>query len=258
MKKIITLLCVVLLLVVGCGNKGLSPQEVFDKASETMSGVDNFAIKLGLEMEATIDGEKQNIAININGKSDVKNKVSDMEIAMNLGNMTFNIKSYAEEVDGKTITYTQNILGDNYTKVVDETASSEMIDLEEISKIINSSKEVKKIKSDIEDLDKYEVTVAREDLDDVFASIGTLTGEDISGLEINSDLVMYAYINKDGYVSKMSIDMTDLIVPEDGVEYNKLLLTMEFSDLNKTTVTIPEDVKANAVEESEEEISVTG
>ncbi len=257
LKKIGIMLCVVLLLVVGCGKKELTPQEVFDEAIKKMETLENASFKMNVEVAAVSEGESQSISVAIDGKIDDKNKMTDMTLDLDLGGISIATQVYTEEVDGNTITYTKDVMGDGYTKTTEPTDSSLDVDFNEVADFFNGKREITKVKSDIDKLDKYEVKITKDDFQEIFGSVSEILDEDMSGIEIKNDLVADIYINEEGYMTKVVIDMKDVIGEIEGVEYTKLSLTIELTDINKTTVTIPDDVRNNAVEEVAEDYDYT-
>lgn len=69
------------------------------------------------------------------------------------------------------------------------------------------------------------------------------TVKEMNGIKFNIDF----YINDKDEIEKVAIDFKEVLKEElEGTEVDKLLLTIEFKDMNNTTVEIPASVKANA------------
>lgn len=245
MKKYFITFCLVLFLLVGCGNEK-TPQEVFEEASQKMEKIDNLTIKMKMEFGIEQDNEIQNVDMNIIAKIDEMSKMTDMDISMDMGGMAFNIKSYTETVDGKNITYTKNLLGEGYTKTTSD-IEEDTLDTDEMTDMLDDVNNIKEVESDIKGMKKYEASFSKEDIQKLMEMSGEFTGEE--NIQIVSDLTIPVYIDNEGYVRKMVMDMTDFIAPVEGMSYTKVAVTFEFSDFNNTTVSIPENVKTSASEE---------
>ena len=119
---------------------------------------------------------------------------------------------------------------------------------------IDSGKDIKKVHSDIDKMTKYEITVTNENLKKMLNSAASMTGNDEGeNININGDLKIPVYIDADGNISKMIMDMTNLVGSTDNTKYNKILFDFEFNNFNNTTVLIPSDVKTNATEPTDSE-----
>ena len=67
--------------------------------------------------------------------------------------------------------------------------------------------------------------------------------KELNGMKFNIDF----YINGNDEIAKVTMDFKELLKEQlEGTEVDKLLLTVEFKDMNNTTVEIPAKVKANA------------
>lgn len=244
MKKFVALLSAVALLMCGCSEKKKAPEEVMKKSEELFTTAENITVKMVMDMEMEYEGEKSSMKIDANVKMDIKNDIMDMDMSMDMGGMSFDVKTYSEKVDGKQITYTQDLFGDGWTKSTDEEEEST-----EVSNFIPNGTNIKEVKSDIDGMTKYEMTITADEVNELMGETGDLAGTE--EMTFKENVVLEVYVNEEGYIGKMVMDLTDVYETTEGTEENitKCVVTFEFSNLNKTSVSIPEDVKNSAVEE---------
>lgn len=238
--------------VTGCGNSNKDYDTVIDDARKKMEGLSNYSMTMEMNMGMKASGIEMTIPMTADMKIDNKSNIAQMNMSVSMFGMKVTTESYMDMSGEQTITYTKETLGEGWTKEYSENATN----FQEFTSITENSSKIEKKKSDEKDADRYAVTISKEKMQDLLSeSMGTM-GSDTEGYEIASDVVVDLYINKkSGYITKMSMDLKDVIkMDESEGELTECTFTFTFADFDKLgTITIPEDVVANAVEESEDD-----
>lgn len=257
MKKIILFLSLIIIFVSGCSTSlSLSSKDIVIKAQENMQEINNFTTKVSIDMKGVTDGVETSYSMYIDGKIDLISKNTALETTMMMDNTVVIINSYIEEKDDKLITYTKIPIFGGWMKkeqLVSEKTNSYNFDTL-VLKMLDDGLEYKKVDSDLNDSDKYEVTVPNEILNEfMIENADILEIEDsVDELAKEGNTIIYIYIDKNDYISKVVIDMASLIekaLENEPDSIAKALFTIEFSEINNSPVTIPSEVIAAANED---------
>lgn len=245
MKKLryFAILFITMLIVTGCGNS--DGKEILDEALKNMEKVN----KATMSIELLMGNDQYSVDMKIAGDFDDETGNAYFETTASLFGMSMVTKSYTTEKEDKVYTYTSEDGETWYYTIEDASeATNSMTDLSAATKYAGDYKSVKKVKSDLEGHTKLEVTIAKDTMNKLMAET-----DEGAGLEITKDLVMYVYV-KDGYVTKISMDLSKVIDSADMGGLTKYSMSITMSNHNKiSAVTVPEDVIKNATLEDDTE-----
>jgi hypothetical protein len=231
-----------MLMVTGCGNTEGS--KILDEALKNMEDVN----KAKMSVELTMGNNQTSIIMKVDGDYDEESGNSYFKTTANVFGMNLVTESYTLKKDGKIYTYTSEDGKEWYYTVADESESNDMTDLGAATKYVNKYKSVKKVKSDIDGHTKLELVIDKKVMNELMAETN-----ETAGLEITKDLVMYVYI-KDGYVTKMNMDLSSIIDSSDMGGLTKYSMSVSMSDHNKIdAITVPNEVIEKAVLDEETE-----
>lgn len=200
MKKFRLLFPLISLIVLsGCGGPKI------DKALENSRSLSSYTM--------TIESKQNGVTSNSVIEVDSINAVSKQTSSITSDDISKDIIVYSEVVDGKFVSYTKGLLGDNWYVAESEAHS---IDDEKISSIFYIGEtEFKKVKSS-KGLYKYEV---------------------------NKDLINFGYGDFKCYVYTDGEYIVKIELISEEPEFNE---TISFSNINKTEVVVPDEVKESA------------
>lgn len=238
-KYIMIFMLVSMVALTGCGKKNsLSPSESVKQAKEKMEKLDNYNMKAELIVGIASGDVSMDIKVNMDGSVDVKNKKSYVKTSMDLLGNSQESEAYSTEVDGIVTTYSKDNDG-NWTLSTNETNSTSDITNSALAILTNGEK-LKELKADDKNYN-YQINISVDELKKLAGntddSLNLLDGVDLSG-----DLVVKFSIDKEnGYYTKMSIDMKDLLknVTKDlgeeasSLQISKAEFNFEFLDFNK-------------------------
>lgn len=238
-KYIMIFMLVSMVALTGCGKKNsLSPSESVKQAKEKMEKLDNYNMKAELIVGIASGDVSMDIKVNMDGSVDVKNKKSYVKTSMDLLGNSQESEAYSTEVDGIVTTYSKDNDG-NWTLSTSETNSTSDITNSALAILTNGEK-LKELKADDKNYN-YQINISVDELKKLAGntddSLNLLDGVDLSG-----DLVVKFSIDKEnGYYTKMSIDMKDLLknVTKDlgeeasSLQISKAEFNFEFLDFNK-------------------------
>lgn len=238
-KYIMIFMLVSMVALTGCGKKNsLSPSESVKQAKEKMEKLDNYNMKAELIVGIASGDVSMDIKVNMDGSVDVKNKKSYVKTSMDLLGNSQESEAYSTEVDGIVTTYSKDNDG-NWTLSTSETNSTSDITNSALAILTNGEK-LKELKADDKNYN-YKINISVDELKKLAGntddSLNLLDGVDLSG-----DLVVKFSIDKEnGYYTKMSIDMKDLLknVTKDlgeeasSLQISKAEFNFEFLDFNK-------------------------
>lgn len=245
MKKIkyFAILFVTMLVVTGCGGSS-NGKEILDEALENMKKVD----KASMAVELNMGNEQYSMNMKVEGDFDEKSGNAYFKTSASIFGMNIATESYTIEKDNKVYTYTSEDGKTWYYNVEDASNSNSMTDLGAATKYAGDYKSVKKVKSDIKDHTKLEVTIAKDTMNKLMSE-----AEDTESLKITKDLVMFVYV-KDGYVTKISMDLTEVIDSEDMAGLTKYSMSITMSNHNNISdIKVPESVIDSATLETDSE-----
>ena len=211
------------LLMTGCGSK--SAEDTFIEAIDKTNDVKS--LKFAMKVDASVSAQGTTMGIGMNIEGEGAEEAAHLTGKVSVLGMGQEMEVYTLKKDDVMYTYKKDESGKwTYSK---EAFNKEKKNTEEVLKKLKEYKSIKKVKSDKKGYTKLE------------------------DVKIEKNLVINVYI-KDGYISIVSVDLTDLakdLVKEQGYEV-KATITMEMSKFNKVSkVTVPEEVINNAKEEVE-------
>ena len=255
MKKVrnfAILMLSVLLVATGCGkNSNMSAEDRLEKALNNLNKLDSFTVEMKVEAEAEVEGEEAVIDLDLTVEAETNKKDEvNMYLAADLTaeaageEVAFDFETYilANEDEAGIYAYSEEFLDDWYFLELDADDMDldfEFNDDEEVD--MDSFKKIKEVKSDDKKLTKLEVKVDAEELSS-------------DELEVEEDVKMYFYIDKDNNLVKIEVDLTDMMESQEEVEFSKFDMVMEFSKLNDTKVKVDEDIEEDAIELTEEDL----
>lgn len=249
MKKLkwLALVFVSAIMITGCG-KERTPEEVVDDASKKMNELSNYAMKLEMTMSINSSGIEMTIPITIDEKVDEDSKIASMNMTFEMFGVKMTSEGYIDMSQDQTVTYAKDFLEDTWTK--EYSANNELDDFVSITE--NASK-VEKKDSEVKNVEHYQVTIEKDKMQQLLnASMNTI--DETEEYTVNGDVVVDLYIDsKTNYINKMEMDLSNSVsMNAEDVEITAFSLTITLSDFNTVgTITIPDDVVANAVESSE-------
>lgn len=243
-KWLVALLVSVVALT-GCG-KTENAADVMNKAGEKMKGLSNYAMKMEMEIGVKASGLEMTVPMTIDAKIDTKSETAKMNMSIEMMGMKISTEGYTQTEDGKTTTYTKEMMGDTWTKEY----SDDKTGYDEFTMIADTFSKIEKKKSNDKSANCYKATISKEKMDSLFATMGN---DSMEGYTIEKDVVIDVYVDKkSNYITKMVMDLKDAMKVEDEVEITAATITITFSDFDQVgTITIPEEVITSAVEEHE-------
>lgn len=249
LKKLLAVFLVSAVCLTGCG-KEKSAIEVLNDASDKMSKLDNYGMKIDMEMSAKSEGIEMDIPMSIDAKVDEKNKTMHMDLTVSVLGIKVNTESYADYTDGKKVTtYTKDVTTEEWSKTEQE--NEDGLDSEIAVDIIKAATKIEKGKTEEKDVTLYQLTIEKDKMNELLSdSLSSLGTEDMTEeVAVSKDVVVDIYVNKDGYISKLVMDLSDVVsaTAEEEVEFTKFVMTIAFDEFNKVgEIKIPEDVVKNA------------
>lgn len=190
-----------LIVLSGCGTPKI------DKALENSRSLSSYTMK--------IESKQADVVSNSIIELDLNNNISKQVSSVDANGISKEITVYSETVDGKVISYTKGLIGDDW--FVNE-SEAHSLNVEEISSIFYIGEtEFTKVKSSDKGLYKYEVD------------------NDLVNISNTSNAKCYVYTDGE-YIVKIEV------ISEEP-EFSE---TISFSNINKTEVVVPDEVKENA------------
>ena len=208
-----------------------------------------------------------------------KNFLTAMDMKIKYGSVNVDFDAYLDFNDTNFTMYMKNfVTNDQYIKINQPIENMNLS--EENQKLLEGflnldiefNPNINELDSDIEDTRKLEVTVTNNEIKNVLKQYEeyikgkdpdyeVFSEYDLKEIENIQDIRFIVYIDNNYYLKKIEIDlksMVENIVNKNALEgneikINSLKMNYEFSDYNKTTVEIPQEVIDNAVEETLEE-----
>ena len=255
-SKWLAALLVSVLMLTGCGKTTSSEDagKALDEANKKMEELSNYAMKMEMTMGMKAEGMTMEIPVVMNAKVDAKNKIMQMDGSVKVMGEEETMESYTQEVDGKTIEYSKGIsyLDGEEVDVWYKETEEASVGYDEFISIAENASKVEQKKSNDKNTNYYQVTIAKEKMQEIMNSSSDLTmGEE--EYEIASDVVVDIYVDKtSGYITKISMDLAKVISldTEAQIEISEFTFTISLSEFDKVgNVTIPEDVIANAIDQ---------
>lgn len=283
MKKLLcSLLLITTIFISGCGKKELTPEELLQQMESNMQEFQSLTAKMSMNLDVEDAEERVAVDFEIDVKAQEKseeNVLMFMDIGMQYGGVGINFDTYFDINNTDLTVYMQNFVTNNeyikMTEAVDESESTDE-ETEFLEEFLNSDIDfdmiINELESDIEDTRKLEIIVTNEEIKKIVKQYEDfskeknpdyveLTEEDLKLIASAGDIKFVVYIDNDCYLRKIEMDFTGIFsnmlnsnyLEESEVKINSFKMTYEFSDYNKTTVEIPQEVIDNAVEETLDE-----
>lgn len=210
-------------------------EEKFKVVFNNMKNLDNFTFDINVKMIVNYYGKDRSLDTSGSGKVDSKNNSFYMKmnyLDQNMETYGDNIHNYVYDVNDKTW-----IVTDYNNSNVPSFNTSNDVDFEKIDII--------KIKSDKKNLNKYKFVMNMEYMSNMNSFLEELVQYDLS--KFSDNVIMYVYTNKDNYIEKVYIDLTDVmnnaLITENEYTFKEMSVIIEFSKFNKTgSVVVPENV----------------
>ena len=242
MKKIKYLLLFIALTITltACG-ESRKPEEIVDSSIKTLEQLDNYEMKLVLDMSISSGGSS--FSMKTTGNSKVDNKSNTVYTKTEASLFGMNVESEGYDVtDGTTTTsYTKNIGEEGWTKEISEEPKG----ANEVVSAIDKSTKFVEVDSDVKGAKAYETTLKYDDIKGLLDS----EDEEAPANMQAGDIKCKIYI-KDDKIVKMSMNFE---VSQDEAK-STVSIVIEFSKFNEAgSVTVPEDIVKNAKEAEEME-----
>lgn len=232
MKKLKFLIptLVMTVLFTGCGQ---NPETVLKNAAEKMNNLDNYHMTMQMDMNLAFDGSSMSMSVKAESDIDEKNGVGVMDTTASIFGVTSTERSYMTYKDNITTTYTQD---EDETWYKKEEAYEEPVNFD----IFSNTTTIEEVK---DEEGTYKISLTEDQIKELMGSM-----EDTEGYDVNLNNVVITVTVKDGYITKLIMTMP-MSMTEEGQTINvDAVLTFEFSKFNEVTVTIPENVIANAID----------
>ena len=232
MKKLKFLIptLVMTVLFTGCGQ---NPETVLKNAAEKMNNLDNYHMTMQMDMNLAFDGSSMSMSVKAESDIDEKNGVGVMDTTASIFGVTSTERSYMTYKDNITTTYTQD---EDETWYKKEEAYEEPVNFD----IFSNTTTIEEVK---DEEGTYKISLTEDQIKELMGSM-----EDTEGYDVNLNNVVITVTVKAGYITKLIMTMP-MSMTEEGQTINvDAVLTFEFSKFNEVTVTIPENVIANAID----------
>lgn len=231
MKKLKFLIptLVMVVLFTGCGQ---NPETVLKDAAAKMSELDNYHMTMQMDMDFSFDGSSMSMSAKVESDIDEKNGVGVMDTTASMFGISSTERSYMTYKDNITTTYTQ----EDETWYKEEEAYEDPVNFD----IFGNTTTIEEVE---DQKGTYKISLTEDQIKELMGSM-----EDTEGYDVNLENVVITVTVTDGYITKMIMTLP-MSMTEEGQTINiDAVLTFEFSKFNEVTVTIPEDVLANAVD----------
>lgn len=245
-SKWLVALLVSVVALTGCG-KTEKAEDVINTAGQKMEDLSNYAMKIEMNIGVKASGLEMTVPMTIDAKIDVKSETVQMDMTIEMMGMKMSTEGYIQTEDGKTTTYTKEMMGDTWTKEY----SDDKTGFNDVAMIADNFTKIEKKKSNDKSANCYKATISKDKMNSLLAAMGT---DNMEGYSIEKDVVIDVYVDKkSNYITKMVMDLKDVMKADEEVEITAATITITFSDFDQVeTVTIPEEVITSAVEESDD------
>lgn len=241
MKKLKYILPLIILLVLtGCG----SPKQQLEGAIIKMKNMKSTSIDVKADMEVPVLGQKLKVSLNVNGDMVNLNSKNNIKTHLNTNmNLLVNIntESYSYIKDDYVYTYTKNNNKWTYTKSKIEDSTNKInFSKEDIVNMLETFKSVEASESDKDGYTKLLVTLNKDSINELYNKYASDTSNKIN---IEKDVVATIYL-KDGYISIIDMDLTDMIKSDSDISAH---ITISLTNINKVKdFDIPNEVIESA------------
>lgn len=244
LKYLTILMLVGLLTLTGCGGKKLSPEERLEKALNNFKSAESLTLKAKFNAKA----DDTNVKMNMNVKVAKAKKGYDLYLGVDAENNDEDIS-----LEGYLLTSKRKI--DLYFMMEDyvDDWTHLKLDLDDLEDMGLDTDDI-----DLDDLEDYEIDMdvfkkikEGKTEDGITEIIATIDSDELDNLgsignfELEKDLKVSFFIDKNNNITKVEIDFAELI---DSDEIDKAKMTIEISKINDTKVKVPSDVEDDAEE----------
>lgn len=245
-SKWLVALLVSVIALTGCG-KTENVEDVINTAGQKMRDLSNYAMKMEMNVGIKASGLEMTVPMTIDAKIDVKSETAQMNMAIEMMGMKMSTEGYVQTEEGKTTTYTKEMMGDTWTKEY----SDDKTGFNDVMMIADNFSKIEKKKSNDKSANCYKATISKDKMDSFLSAMST---DNMEGYSIEKDVVIDVYVDKkSNYITKLVMDLKDVMEADEEVEITAATITITFSDFDQVgTITIPEEVITNAVEESDD------
>lgn len=258
MMKRLSALCLVFVMVLGlcaCG-KSKTPEEIMQETAKNMEAMKSYSMSLGMEMAMSANGMTLPMKVTSSSEVTVKPMVMHTKMDMSMGMLgSMKMEMYVEESGDKSNTYMQMVTADGQKSpwqkqegpatqnmVMDSTKAMKMLTNLKVAEDKEEVNGVKALRIDGE--------LTGKNMLDMFKSMSSSMGgaqgmemlnpeneEILKTMEGASMKVTY-FINEDDMtLVSAKLDMTEMMkkIPTgtEGLSFDKMEMTMGFSDFNK-------------------------
>lgn len=238
--------------------------DAIQKAVENMKNLNSYTFVVKGDI-ATKGSDSFTASLDWETNVDVKNKIAKMNVKVSYSGIEIELPVYADfsNSDNGLIYFKLPAMiaqTDEWTKIslgtIDELIGESIndvddnkIDLDKFNEKVKDIDFIQKKKSDISGSEYYEITINEEIMKEIAKANEDLeiSDSDIEEMQLGDGFIIGIYIDKkENYISKISIDMKDYVnnLADGEVEFEKLVMSIEYKDINKVSeITIPSDAK---------------
>ena len=218
-------------------------------------------IESGVTINLSIEAESEGMSLNFSGvaKIDQKENKTDMQIKLNKSAFTEEINLYASILDYKATAYIESSVVDmllgiesnsNKWLYISEVIEKDEINIDDIEQNISDTDIISIIDEknfvyidENNGLKHYQLVIDEELINKLKEEISKLNIEEYNDIlesleSIDETIRIDYYINSNNELTKISFDMSSYL---EDAGISKLVLTIGISDINKTTVEIPQE-----------------
>lgn len=250
LKYFLVLMLVGILSLTGCSvGKKLTVEERLEKALNNLVDADSITMKA--KVDAKSYGDKMNLDVTLKGAK------ADKGLDLYLGaDLSMSIDGDKEEysLEGYLLSGKKKI--ELYFMVEDviDDWSYIKLDLDELEdegiKFDFDFDEIEDLKVDMDIFKRIKEVETEDGITKIKATIDADEIEELEDYDIE-DVEVFFYIDKNNNLTKIELDLLDLINLDD---FDKYKVTISFSGVNDTKVKVPSDVKDDAEEIDLEEL----
>ena len=222
--------------------KSMNASEALKLASNNMKKLDNYEMNFSIKMGIKYEGVSGALELSGNSKIDSKNKTYYTSVT-GLGQ---SMERYGKITDDKETVYSYD--SGNEKWYVSESSNGNMSIEELIGDTSYYDIKSVSVKSDVDGLRKYQITMDMKKLSSILSKIDGFENEySLDDAKMLDKFKIYVYINKDNYIEKIYMDLLELMDDSDldtgDYSFDELSFTITFARFNEVgSVVIPENV----------------
>lgn len=193
-----------------------------DKVLENMKNIKNYTMEVSLKQGSS----ESHVVFEV----DLNNKVSKQTSNISVAGVTNDSIIYSQVNDNKLTTYTKGILGDNW--IFNEVEGATLEESDEASDIFSLDKsKFKKVKGSSKNVTKYEVDLSDTDKASDTTCYVYTDGKYITKIEMVSESSNYKSI-----ITYSNIDSTSVVIPDEVKENAKKVTDIDLSDIDMSAL----------------------